>query len=344
MKISYYRPLLLAAFAFVARVSGAQQVPIHPYLDSTVVEYADGSVRVNYTSRPLGFGPIAHPNESERRHLSFTEEEKAAHAELRHSRNESSVASLRKDPRLLKSVSGDYEYAVGEIPLKEGVSPSGARTYQIPISAASGYQLCPSVSIGYNSQGGDGWLGYGWDIQGLSSITLISRNSYYHGESKGANIYEKDAVFALDGIPLVKNTQPGTSSEYPLITASGNIIAKPIKNSNGYVSQFRIRYPNGTTALFGLGFEYPCNQISYPIKEMEDKDGNKVTYGYTNPGGAFVYRLRDIRYGYNSSDSYIGEVSFEYETNLEYTCRYFAGSSTSRASRLTRVVSKYGRP
>ena len=64
-------------------------------------------------------------------------------------------------------------YAVGEIPLIEGMTPSGARTYQIPIITAAGIKLAPSVAISYNSQAVEGWAGFGWDISGRSSITLI---------------------------------------------------------------------------------------------------------------------------------------------------------------------------
>ncbi len=41
--------------------------------------------------------------------------------------------------------------------MEAGVSPTGARTYQIPIVTAAGFKLTPSIALGYNSQAGEGW-------------------------------------------------------------------------------------------------------------------------------------------------------------------------------------------
>ena len=96
----------------------------------------------------------------------FSDEEKRVHEELLHTDKELAIETIRR--KGLRTTTVDYSsYSVGEIPLQEGVSPSGARTYQIPIPTAGGYKFVPSLSLGYNSQGSDGWAGYGWDIQGM---------------------------------------------------------------------------------------------------------------------------------------------------------------------------------
>ncbi|WP_117590813.1 SpvB/TcaC N-terminal domain-containing protein [Chryseobacterium sp. Leaf405] len=35
--------------------------------------------------------------------------------------------------------------------------------------------LQPSLSIGYSSGGSNGWMGEGWDVQGVSAITIDTR-------------------------------------------------------------------------------------------------------------------------------------------------------------------------
>ena len=60
-------------------------------------------------------------------------------------------------------------FSVGEVPLQYGVSGSGARTYSVPILTAPDVKYAPSLSLSYNSQGGHGYGGYGWDIGGLSA-------------------------------------------------------------------------------------------------------------------------------------------------------------------------------
>jgi hypothetical protein len=48
---------------------------------------------------------------------------------------------------------------------------AGAATYTIPIWAPPGPRgLTPQVALSYNSQGGNGYVGVGWGISGLSSI------------------------------------------------------------------------------------------------------------------------------------------------------------------------------
>lgn len=63
----------------------------------------------------------------------------------------------------LRSASSPSGY-VGTIPMTAGVSPSGARTYSIPIMTVDVPGGAPAVSLEYNSQGGHGAAGYGWEI------------------------------------------------------------------------------------------------------------------------------------------------------------------------------------
>ena len=331
----------LLTLLVIMQVGAKAQIHTKKYqVDSTVTELSDGSLSVEYSVRPFVFGPIQHPAASELRHLSFSEEEKSAFIESRIAAHEASLSGRRNALRRVSP--GDLSnYAVGEIPLQEGMTPTGARTYQIPITSAPGFKLSPSIAIGYNSQAGEGWAGYGWDIQGLSSITLISKNRYYHATTKGANVNDTDAVFALDGVPLVRNTQSATMSTFSLITATGNILVAPNFNSQGYAISFTVKYPNGMTAQFGNGTDVAYNMPSYPVKEMMDIEGNKITFVYSSYTYEGIDRLTAIRYGYNSSGtSYKGEITFSYSYNSGYSTKYYAGKSVYRNYRLTGITSK----
>ena len=157
-------------------------------LDSTVTVSPQGDTVVTYQIRKTDFGRdiiCCYPDQR-----SLTEKEKA---ELhKQSREEQKSENLRKlnaiRERRRRQPIRSGTYAVGEIPLISGVTPSGGKTYQIPIPTAPGIRFAPSVSLVYNSQAGDGAAGYGWDISGIPSIRLINQNVYYHGKAKAADI------------------------------------------------------------------------------------------------------------------------------------------------------------
>ena len=290
--------------------SGAQNVSKTLQLDCP--QASDGIAWANYSSRPVDYDFKAGSSESE---VSFSTGENTQVVKQSASRAPMK-ASLAAAAANLSS------YSVGAIPLQEGISPMGARTYQIPIATAGGLKLTPSISICYNSQAGNDVLGYGWSIAGYSSITLINKNVYYHDKSEGAVASNTDAVFSLDGVPLVKNTQSGTMSAYPLITATGHILVCPNKSSSGYVYSFNVRYPDGSTAVFGNGASNASrNKARYPIVQMVDRDGNKITYLYSVEGK----RLDAVRYDYNSAGQYKGEITFGYGPVYDNHSYFFAG-------------------
>lgn len=320
-------------------VTGTAQ-SVKARIDSTVVDLGNGDVVVKYSVKPFDFGTLHHPDPAQRRSLVFSEEEKNQHFDTFRASQEA-IVSVRKSPRRA-SVQADFsDYAVGEIPMEAGVSPTGARTYQIPIVTAAGFKLTPSIALGYNSQAGEGWVGYGWDIQGLSTISLINKNVYYHGVAKGASVEDKDAVFALDGVPLVRNSNSATSSAYPLETASGHILVAPEKNSQGYVERFTALYPNGLTVVYGAESDNAFNLPSYPAVESRDLEGNKIEYDYYLDLVNGNHRITSIRYGFDDSGRYGGEISFSYDFGNSFVS-YYAGKLVRRPYRLTKVISKNG--
>lgn len=318
--------------------AGAEQ-SVKTRIDSTVVDLGNGDVVVKYSVKPFDFGQLHHPDPSQRRSLVLSEEEKNQHFDTFRASQEA-IVSVRKSPRRA-SVQADYsDYAVGEIPMEAGVSPTGARTYQIPIVTAAGFKLTPSIALGYNSQAGEGWVGYGWDIQGLSTISLINKNVYYHGVAKGASVEDKDAVFALDGVPLVRNSNSATSAAYPLETASGHILVAPEKNSQGYVTRFTALYPNGLTVVYGVESDKAFNLPSYPAVESRDLDGNKIEFDYYLDLVNGNHRISSIRYGFDPSGQYKGVIEFVYDLYPMSIVRYCNGAEFYRYYRVTSIVSK----
>lgn len=231
-------------------------------------------------------------------------------------------------------------YSVGAIPLEQGVSPSGARTYSIPITTAPGFKLVPSVALAYNSQAAEGWAGYGWDIQGISTISLINQNKYYHNTIKAASDTASSPVFALDGMPLVTNDDSATSAAYPLVTTTGHILARTVLNPAGYVCKFEVLYPNGCRAMFGRDTYFPSHMAFYRIAEIEDILGNRIVFTYANPDSSGNDRISSIRYGFDSAGNYSGEIVFSFTYTSGATQRFFAGKVIKYDYRLSGIESR----
>lgn len=181
----------------------------------------------------------------------------------------------------------NIEYAVGQIPYHEEVSPYGGRIYSIPIMVSEMSDFPPQVGLLYNSQSPNGIAGYGWSISGLSSITISNKSLYYNGITASASVNDYDAVFSLDGNPLVQNDDPDSASEYQLKTAKGHILVKKHLSSNNNVSYFTALYPDGSKATFGFTSSV-APRAAFPMTLWEDKLGNIITYNYDHISSNYI--------------------------------------------------------
>lgn len=186
--------------------------------------------------------------------------------------------------------------AVGQIDIESGTSPTGARTYTVPIKLYKHDEwFCPDISLVYNSQGGKGTYGKGWSIGGLQSITRSSKTIYYDGKTEGMKM-NTDDTFYLNGIRLIRTST--TAYEYE--TEQGNI--KAVATVDGTLTKyFNVYYPNGYTAVFGSTDE-TSNRLEYPVSTVTDTRGRSVSFYYTFDGGIFY--PSSIYYGLSSNISF----------------------------------------
>src|SRR4051812_29500987 len=76
------------------------------------------------------------------------------------------------------------------------VSPSGAFTTRVPIEVPRFHGLEPALALSYDSNRGNGPLGVGWALAGLSAVQRGSAG-------KGVPGYDGGDVFFVDGAQLL---------------------------------------------------------------------------------------------------------------------------------------------
>jgi RHS repeat-associated protein len=220
-----------------------------------------------------------------------------------------------------------------EVGITEGqlsVSLSGGASYAIPIVVPPGINgVVPQVSLVYNSQGGNGMAGYGWNISGVSAITRIPRTKFHDGVVGGVNLDANDR-FALDGQRLILKT--GTiygaadtvyeteSFSNIKITAIG---VSPLGANYGPAS-FKVEYPDGSKAEYGASLD-SRSIATWGITYWENPQGVRISYSYINSNNNLS--IEYIRYGSTYANAPINQIQFVYASRIRPEQSYIGGQS-----------------
>ncbi|MFN8208751.1 MAG: FG-GAP-like repeat-containing protein [Bacteroidales bacterium] len=200
-------------------------------------------------------------------------------------------------------------YPVGSIGGGSSVSPSGAASYAIPIDLPPGrHGLQPSLSIAYNSMGGDGMLGLGWDLSGSSSITRCGYDYYHEGMVYPVNLTSSDSLM-LDGNRLIRigtgiyRTENETFSK---ITAISNYFKVETKDGlilwYGSTTDSRVEVQGDNTII-----------LFWALSKVEDRSGNYFSYTYSENNSTGEHYLTSITYTHASDITGDNSVNFYYK-------------------------------
>ncbi len=234
----------------------------------------------------------------------------------------------------------DKSKSVGEIPIQYAQSPTGAVTYQVPVEIYSGRKgFQPQLTIAYNSQSGNGLIGQGWNIGGISAIRATNKSIYYDGNSSSVTMNKEDA-YTLDGIRLIKLSEGAGKIHYE--TEQGLIKAEAYI-SGSVIICFKVFYPNGNQAIFGYT-DNTSSQLSYPLTEINDILGNFITYTYDYIHND--YYLNTIFYGGFSStlkdEPHFASVKFNYTSREDNSTQYIAGKTFLKNRILQNILVFHG--
>jgi RHS repeat-associated protein len=241
--------------------------------------------------------------------------------------------------------------AVGAIRGSSAVTSSGAAAYSIPIQVSPGtHGMQPSLALVYNSQGGDGWAGYGWALSGLSAITRCPQNPEDDNITNNLPVhYVIGDDYCLDGQKL-RLTGTGTSGGNATYGTQieGFSVVTSYAGTNG-PSYFTVQtkdgrvYEYGNTPDSGIVAEGTSTIRTWALDKVTDASGNFMTYQYSGsavPGRE--YWPVSIKYTANGSTVADHEVDFTFATRPWGTVTRYTHDALSRNSiRLTTITSKY---
>lgn len=234
-----------------------------------------------------------------------------------------------------------------------GNAVSGGAIYSIAIAVPPGTNgVSPTVSINYHSMAGNGALGQGWDIGGLSKITRSTRNMYFDNETNPVVMTNSDR-FVLDGTRLIAkagnygepNTTYGTESEnFATITSKSTQGNGPqwfeVTTKDGVKMEYGNTPDSRHTGQFATVLTWALSRILYP-------DGNYITFKY-NTNASFALLIDEINYTGNAAQGLTpyNQVKFDYkirtidensgfENDTEIRSKYLLDKVTTKAEGAT---------
>ncbi len=202
------------------------------------------------------------------------------------------------------------------------VSAMGGLNYTIPIDVVPGVNnFAPNLSLMYNSQAGNGIAGYGWNISGLSSITIGGQSKEIDDITRGAQVRSEEDVYYLDGGRLL--TEDGVN--FTTLVHSGVKVTK-----SPHQFYFEVQYPNGKRALYSE-HDKGIADVYY----ISDAFGNKVAYNYEKLDGETI--LKSIEYrSVGGGKEYI--IHFKYKDRKFNSSTYARGYLINQKKLLSQIV------
>lgn len=229
------------------------------------------------------------------------------------------------------------------------VTPSGSASYSIPIEIPPGVAgIQPDLSLVYDNQAGNGLLGMGWALEGLSEITRCPSTKAQDMDIRGVyfDIHDK---YCIDGMRLiaVSGEYGADGTEYTTEIDSGLKIFSYGSTSNntgpekflalnkdgaiseyGYTEDSRVEAQNKTAAL------------KWAVNSVYDQYNNVyyVQYHEDNVNGIHVplaiYYTDD---GIPANAVEYAAITFEYEARPDWFINHIFGSAIGTHWRIDRV-------
>ena len=227
------------------------------------------------------------------------------------------------------------------------VTNAGAANYHIPLySAPAAGSLDVKLALQYNSQSGNGVLGVGWNLTGISSITRCPRTIAEDGVRAGVKNDSSD-VFCLDGQKMytIAGVHGSAGAEYRInvdnyskIIANGSSGAGPLSftvyTKSGAILEF------GGTTDSRLEHTRSADIRAWMVSSIRDRystvgnsNATAIYFSYSKNMALGEQLLQTVRYN-NGQIKLIYEARPSDDPIIKYDDGLQLGSTNSRVAKI----------
>jgi YD repeat-containing protein len=195
------------------------------------------------------------------------------------------------------------------------VDESGAATYTVPIAVPQGIAgVTPQLALSYSSAAGNGIMGMGWSVSGLSGISRC-RQTYEQDLAITPISLTNDDRFCLDGQKLVAvNGEYGGSDTEYRTEMDSQVRVKSHDNSGTGPAYFTVERADGSTSYYGSTLDSvrsagDSTVINWMISQIQDNVSNSIDFVYNTTGfgtnelliSSIIYSGHSIDFNYNTN-------------------------------------------
>jgi RHS repeat-associated protein len=256
-----------------------------------------------------------------------------------------------EDARHTKSLTGDAElsppmdslvpteldnegFVPGTLEGRFNVTSDGAATYQVPLWVPAGRaSIQPALSLNYNSRGGNGLLGMGFALSGLSQIVRCNKTVVQDGATAPVNFDSADAL-CLDGARLIETGSLGGGDKtytteverfshiiarqadaygpaWFEVQLKSGIILEYGREGSSRIEGYRMHYmpdPNSPSTSSLVVGDHASQWVRYgwSLSRMRDRNGNYLAVDYElrtsgSSGSGYGYEQLPVAIRYTGS-------------------------------------------
>lgn len=230
----------------------------------------------------------------------------------------------------------NYSLQFGTLEGSIDVSSTGSASYNLDLGLPPGTNnMVPQVSVNYNHNAGEDYMGLGWFIGGLSSIKAVNKTIFLNGAAGPIKLDGNDQ-YALDGNNLISIG----GNNYRLENDNFSLITK-------YSSYFTVKTKEGLTMEYGNSADskYSGTTLSkyeFFLNKVSDSYGNYMIYEYENKTTHNEIKIKKISYTGNDAANIplYNSVNFYYNTKQKSERKFVAGELITESLILRQIEVK----